>query len=64
MILCGTSSNNGQVPPNYGNGDFWLVRSDTLGAIFWLKTLGGSGIEQEDRIVKCSDGGYVLSGYT
>jgi hypothetical protein len=49
MLFCGTDSHDGQVTYNHGNGDFWLVRSDTLGAIFWSKTYGGSEIEQTNR---------------
>lgn len=64
MLLCGTDSNNGQVPPNYGNGDFWLIRTDTMGAILWSHTYGGSGIDLADQLVTCPDGGFALSGTT
>jgi hypothetical protein len=64
MLFCGSGSNDGQVPSNHGNGDFWLVRTDTMGAILWSQAYGGSDIEQQSKIVKCIDGGFALSGYT
>jgi len=64
MLFCGTGSDDGQVPPNHGNGDFWLVRTDTMGAILWSRTYGGSNIDEEKKIVNCIDGGFALLGNT
>ena len=64
LLFCGSESGNGQVPPIHGKGDFWLVRTDTLGAILWSKTYGGSEIEHEKKILKCFDGGFALFGFT
>ena len=64
LLFCGSESGNGQVPPIYGKGDFWLVRTDTLGGILWSKIYGGSEIEQEKKIIRCFDGGFALFGYT
>lgn len=62
VLLCGSGSQDGQVPPNHGNGDFWLVRTDTTGAMIWSRTFGGSDLEEAKKIIKCADGGFVLFG--
>jgi hypothetical protein len=64
MLLCGAGVAGGQVPPNHGNGDFWLVMTDTLGAMIWSRTYGGSDLESEKKIIKYADGGFVLFGET
>ena len=62
MLLCGTESMDGHVPPNHGNGDFWLIRTDTLGAILWSKTYGGSDMDLAQKIIKINDDGFILCG--
>jgi hypothetical protein len=64
MLFCGTGSQDGQVPPNYGNGDFWMVRTDTIGDMIWSRTFGGSDLEEAKKIIKCADGRIVLFGQT
>jgi hypothetical protein len=44
--------------------DFWAVRVDALGKKIWAKNFGGGDYDAANAIVACSDGGYVLAGYT
>ena len=47
-----------------GNSDFWLLKVDSQGNMEWNKTFGGTGTDNAVSLVKTSDGGYALAGYT
>ncbi len=64
-IVAGYSmSNDGDVSGNHGNGDFWVVKLDSLGNIQWQKCLGGSNGDWALSIRQTTDGGYIVAGYT
>jgi hypothetical protein len=44
--------------------DVYLAKTDASGNLQWNKTYGGEGQEFGRSIVKASDGGYALAGYT
>lgn len=43
-------------------GDFWIVKTDSVGDKLWDKTLGGSSHESIYSMLETADGGYVLGG--
>ena len=43
-------------------GDFWLIKTDSLGNIEWDITYGGGGVEDGLSVGLCTDGGYILAG--
>ena len=53
-----------------GDGDFFLLKTDTLGRIVWQKVYGrriGSATRREDHatwMIRTSDGGFLMVGYT
>jgi hypothetical protein len=47
-----------------GSGDFWLVRTDADGTMQWSETYGGTSCDEAWALVKTSDGGYAMAGYT
>lgn len=49
---------------NHGNGDFWLVKCDSIGTIEWQKCFGGSGEEECFQIACTYDKGFIAVGYT
>jgi hypothetical protein len=59
-----TSSNDGDVTGNHGYDDFWLVKTDSAGAIEWQKTFGGSLYDNAQCLIQTTDGDYVISGNT
>jgi hypothetical protein len=44
--------------------DAWVVKLSSLGAIEWVKNLGGSRGEEANTIIQTSDGGFLMAGYT
>ncbi len=50
----------------YGAGgvDLWLVKFNSSGVEQWTKTLGGTGNEFGESVVRTTDGGYAVVGST
>lgn len=48
----------------FGSTDMMLMKTDSLGAIEWTRSYGGSNGEVGNSAIQTSDGGYVISGYT
>lgn len=57
-----TLSNDGEVLGNHGQGDLWLIKLNSSGALSWKKTIGGTLNEYGESIQQTSDGGYVITG--
>nr|MBK9650938.1 T9SS type A sorting domain-containing protein [Bacteroidota bacterium] len=47
-----------------GVDDYWVVKIDSLGAIVWQNTIGGSSSDKLNCITSSPDGGFVLGGYS
>ena len=47
-----------------GSWDFWLVKTDTDGAILWSRTYGGPGNDRAWFVQQTGDGGYMVGGIT
>lgn len=47
-----------------GNADILFIKLDYNGNLIWLKTLGGTGNEYANSIAQCSDGNFIIAGYT
>ena len=47
-----------------GGSDIYLVKIAGSGAVQWTKTIGGTGDEVAETIIKTLDGGYLIQGYT
>ncbi len=60
-----TYSQDGDVGCNHSsNGDWWLVKTDSLGNKEWTRCLGGTHKEIAGQIKYAHDGGYILVGTT
>ncbi|MBB1284546.1 DUF11 domain-containing protein [Flavisolibacter sp. BT320] len=64
LIAGSTASNNGDVSTNAGATDAWVIKTDSLGAIQWQKTYGGTGHEAFKAISLDPDGSYTFAGYS
>lgn len=47
-----------------GNGDVYLIKTNSLGDTLWTKTYGGSSTQQGNDVVQSNDGGYIITGYS
>jgi hypothetical protein len=47
-----------------GDGDFYLVKTDTDGTMQWNMTYGGTDYDCANSMVQTDDGGYALAGQT
>lgn len=45
-----------------GSGDFYLVKTDSLGNVSWTKAIGNTGFENASAVRQTSDGGYIIAG--
>jgi hypothetical protein len=66
-ILGGMSNSNisGEKTENSNNeGDYWIIKTDSLGNIQWQNTIGGSDTEYLKVISQTSAGSYLLGGYS
>jgi len=66
FILGGLSSSDAgtgnKTSPDYGGGDFWVVRLDAGGNKLWDKSFGGNHDEWLRSLQQTSDGGFILGG--
>jgi hypothetical protein len=44
-----------------GEADFWIIKLNAKGGEEWQKTIGGSGQDELNSVVRSRDGGYVLA---
>ncbi|HTI69873.1 MAG TPA: chitobiase/beta-hexosaminidase C-terminal domain-containing protein, partial [Candidatus Limnocylindria bacterium] len=64
--LLGGQSSSGQdgskTATNFGQTDFWIVKTDGNGQFQWDRSFGGSGNDSMAGIAASEDGGYLLAG--
>ena len=48
----------------FGDCDFWIVKTDSLGQVKWENTIGGDSTDWLNSVSQTSDGGYILGGYS
>jgi hypothetical protein len=65
FILGGWSTSpasGNKTSPNFGESDFWVVRTDAAGNKLWDRSFGGSGSDTLTSLELASDGGLILAG--
>ncbi len=65
-VLAGyTQSTDGDITDKTAtDSDFWVLKLSKAGDIAWTKTYGGSEDDRAEKIIKTSDGGYAVVGYS
>ncbi len=65
FIISGyTESNNGDVTSYKGDGDVWLVKTQSNGTKVWQKTYGGSDYDAISKVIQTKDSGYAFIATT
>lgn len=55
-------SSDGDVPYSLGGKDGWVLKLDATGNLVWSMVLGGSADDQFWKVIRTSDGGFLLGG--
>ncbi len=64
-VIAGTSYDScDETGTNFGWGDGWIIKTDSLGNKIWSVTLGGSDADEFFKVIQTSDSGYVAVGRT
>jgi len=59
----GSNANDGDVTaPDAGGGDFWMLKTNSLGDRFWDARFGGPALDRCNSVIQTSDGGFLLGG--
>lgn len=62
-VLAGrTSSSDFDVSGYHDNGDYWIVKTDSIGSIQWQNCFGGSFHDYPYAIKQTLDSGYIVVG--
>ncbi len=65
FIIAGNSkSNNADVDENFGENDFWLIKTDKEGLLVWQKSFGGTDLDYAFDAVENNDKSIMLIGET
>lgn len=64
FLLVGYSkSSDGDATKNMGFHDNWIIRINSEGIILWEKSIGYSGHDHANSIIKTKDGGFFITGF-
>jgi hypothetical protein len=60
----GEGANSDKAHLGYGQGDYWIIKTDGNGNMVWEKTIGGINSDILLTAHQTTDGGYLLGGYS
>lgn len=64
IFIASSSSTDGDITENIGDGDFWIVAIDTLSNLLWQKSIGGTLDDYPYKIIKSTENEVLTCGYT
>lgn len=64
MVAETESDKTGDVRPNHGMLDVWIVKLNNNADTVWTRTMGGNDNEQPGGVIATSDGGFVIASTT
>ncbi len=66
-ILAGVSMSpvsGDKTEDSLGRGDYWIVKTDSVGNLLWQNTIGGAGYENLRCLLQTSDNNFVIGGWS
>jgi len=65
IVIVGKTSSPSKSPKNDGShSDLYIIKLDSDGEIIWENSIGGSKDDQIYSFDRCTDGGYICTGYS
>lgn len=65
FLISGSSkSNTDDVLQNFGENDFWLIKTNASGDLLWQQNFGGAGLDYAYDAIEISNGKYIVVGET
>lgn len=65
LVFGYTQSTDGDITDKTAtDSDFWALKLTQDGSVSWSKTYGGSGDDRGQKLIRTSDNGYVMVGYS
>jgi len=58
-----TTSTNGNITSNNGQGDYWIIKLDASGNLQWQKTFGSITYDQAYSVSQTADENFIVAGY-
>jgi len=52
----------GSIQLGSDSGNFWLIKTDSVGSVQWSQNFGGPGGDSGGSVLQLSDGGYLVAG--
>ncbi|MEM7656149.1 MAG: OmpA family protein [Bacteroidota bacterium] len=62
LMVGSSTSQDGDVPLNYGGTDVWVVKLNGMGRIEWSVTFGGTGDDQGTSVIETEEGDFLVGG--
>ncbi|NKI31115.1 hypothetical protein [Croceivirga thetidis] len=62
LIAGTTKSFDGDATQNFGENDFWLLKTDSEGQLLWQQSFGGLGLDFAYDAIETSEGDYIMVG--
>ena len=62
VIVGKSKSNDFEVSENAGFDDFWVVKLDSNGSVYWENSFGFAGSDVPYSIIQTNDDGYLFTG--
>ncbi|HYV95763.1 MAG TPA: T9SS type A sorting domain-containing protein [Chitinophagales bacterium] len=64
-VICGSAeSNDGDVTNQYGTGDIWVVKIDSIGNLLSQKSYGGSEKDEARVILQTRNENFLIAGFS
>ena len=64
LLVGNSKSNDGDLNQNFGENDFWLLKTDANGTLEWQQNFGGSGLDFAFDAIAINNDEFIIVGET